>query len=441
VSSLAVSLLLLIVLAVAVALVYNLQQSSRTGLKWPAWLRLPQRAHGAGDRAPPRAGEVSGRTSVPPPPPGSRGEPRLGAADSAGEAPQAGHDRTAPAGAPAPAAFRADEAQPAGDTLDDAPSGAAYDPQEEAGVTSLIDTRTAADDGAVIAATSYAPRTADLPAAATAPGSGPAGAGAGSGPPVLSEVFDCIVEIPLPSAGSGERLLALTQRFRRAGAKPVAVEGRVAGVAAQAWGALVPAHQYDALRVGILMANRHGALNAMEYSDFVSGVQAIADALSAPADIPDMAAVLARARDLDATCAQLDAQVGVNVEAPEALGPAQLAALAGPLSVVERGSNRYARLGPQGEVVFSVALADVPSRLTFLLDVPRSSPAWDAWDRMVEAANACAQRLGGRIVDDGGRALAEASLAQVGRQLSQRYESLEAIGVPAGSALALRVFN
>ncbi|RPH67543.1 MAG: hypothetical protein EHM83_01250, partial [Burkholderiales bacterium] len=137
----------------------------------------------------------------------------------------------------------------------------------------------------------------------------------------------------------------------------------------------------------------------------------------------------------------LDAQIGLNVEAPEALGPAQLAALAGPLSVVERGSNRYARLGPQGDVVFSVALGDVPNRLTFLLDVPRSSPPSDAWSRMLEAASACAQRLGGRLVDDGGRPLADSSLAQIGRQLLQRYESLEAIGVPAGSALALRVFN
>ena len=207
------------------------------------------------------------------------------------------------------------------------------------------------------------------------------------------------------------------------------------------WGALEPARRYQALRVGILMANRHGALNAMEFSEFVAGVQAIAEPLAVLADTPDMAAVLARARDLDATCAQLDAQVGVNVEAPEALGPAQLAALAATMSVVERGSNRYARMGVQGDVVFSVALADVPNRLTFLLDVPRSAPASDAWRKMLEAANACAQRVGGRLVDDGGRPLLEPALAQIGRQLVQRYESLEAIGLPAGSALALRVFN
>jgi FtsZ-interacting cell division protein ZipA len=91
------------------------------------------------------------------------------------------------------------------------------------------------------------------------------------------------------------------------------------------------------------------------------------------------------------------------------------------MSVDERGSNRYARMGVQGDVVFSVALADVPNRLTFLLDVPRSAPASDAWRKMLEAANACAQRVGGRLVDDGGRPLLEPALAQIGRQLVQRY--------------------
>jgi hypothetical protein len=68
-------------------------------------------------------------------------------------------------------------------------------------------------------------------------------------------------------------------------------------------------------------------------------------------------------------------------------------------------------------------------------------PDAGAWGQMLEAASACARRVGGRLVDDGGRPLAESALAQIGRQLAQRYESLEAIGLPAGSALALRVFN
>lgn len=379
-SSLGLSLLLLVALAVAVALLYNLRQS------WPR-LRWPGRPRGQADAA---AAEPAADSVV-----ALRGEPRLGATeaapDRAAATPASHHPAEVPDARSAP--------------LDQGDEDAhVEDAQAEAG-------------GAVAAATpTLAARQ-------------------------LSEIFDCIVELPLPSASPGEPLLALAQRLRRVGAKPVNVEGLPVGAAPEEWGALEPARRYQALRVGILMANRHGALNAMEFSEFVAGVQAIAEPLAVLADTPDMAAVLARARDLDATCAQLDAQVGVNVEAPEALGPAQLAALAATMSVVERGSNRYARMGVQGDVVFSVALADVPNRLTFLLDVPRSAPASDAWRKMLEAANACAQRVGGRLVDDGGRPLLEPALAQIGRQLVQRYESLEAIGLPAGSALALRVFN
>ncbi|HEY0877761.1 MAG TPA: cell division protein ZipA C-terminal FtsZ-binding domain-containing protein, partial [Zeimonas sp.] len=185
----------------------------------------------------------------------------------------------------------------------------------------------------------------------------------------------------------------------------------------------------------------HGPLNAMEFSEFVSAVQAIAESLSARAEMPAMGPVLARARDLDSTCAQLDVQIGVNVEAPEAVEPAQLAVLAPALSLVERGSHRYVRPGPQGEPLFSLGFSDSPSRLTFLLDVPRVPASLEPFARMVQAAGACAQRLDARLVDDSGKSLTQASLAQIARQLEQRYESLEAIGLPAGSTLACKVFN
>lgn len=417
-SSLAISLLLLVALAVGVALFYNLRQS-RLRLRWPDALRRPRGAGGRSSSGRDAAGHPARGTASGTAAPALRGEPRLA---GSGAAPPEGPDTTAgewpevvasaPAAAGVPPAY--------GDPAARRPSSG---PSIEEG---------AGPEAAAVPGATWSPARDD---------DGSAGAVEPPVQPLLSELCDCIVEIPLRSAWPGERLIALAQRFRRAGAKPVAIEGRRAGASADQWGALSASRQYEALRAGILLANRHGPLNAMEYSEFVTGVQTIADAVSALADTPDMAAVLARARDLDATCAQLDAQIGLNVEAPEALGPAQLAALAAPLAIVERGSNRYARLGDQGEVVFSVALADTPNRLTFLLDVPRSSPDSDAWGRMLDAARACAQHLGGRLVDDGGRPLADSSLAQIGRQLVQRYESLEAIGVPAGSALALRVFN
>ena len=179
----------------------------------------------------------------------------------------------------------------------------------------------------------------------------------------------------------------------------------------------------------------------MEFSEFVAGVHALAEQLSVLADTPDMSAVLARARELDESCEQLDAQVGLGVEAPEALGVADLARLAQACGCVERGNNRYARLGESGEVLFSLALADAPNRLTLLLDVPRAPAAQQPWRAMLECAQRCAQALGGVLTDDGGRPVAPEHLARIDQQIDQRYGSLEAAGFPAGSALALRLFN
>jgi hypothetical protein len=457
--------LLLVALAVAVALVYNLRQA-RPRLRWPGELRWPALRRGKSGKAGTAEARPTTRRVEPQPvrPAGAfggaaeqRGEPRLGAGAHDSQADVTTSDEHDwPAGAERDDASAPSDAQARREATG-LPIGTAAASRSAASGTHGIahGPGPAPAVGAGSAARPVAEAAPEAPAAAAAAGvAGVAGVADDAAVPVvprapaarvpappLSEICDCIVEMPLASACAGERLASIAQRFRRAGSKPVTIEGLPVDAQPGDWEALSPARQYAALRAGILMANRHGPLNAMEFSEFVAGVQAIADSLAALADTPDMAAVLARARDLDATCAQLDAQVGVNVEAPEPLGPAQLAALAGALSVIERGSNRYARVGAQGDVVFSVALADVPNRLTFLLDVPRTMPDADAWGQMLEAANACARRVGGRLVDDGGRPLAESALAQIGRQLVQRYESLEAIGLPAGSALALRVFN
>jgi hypothetical protein len=269
----------------------------------------------------------------------------------------------------------------------------------------------------------------------------PAAAAGVSGGPLLSPVCDCIVTLALDAPVGGERLIALTKGIRRAGAKPMLVDGVPAGADDDAACALAPGVSYRLLRMGVLLANRHGPLNAMEYSEFVSAVQTVADQLSALADSPDMADAIALARDLDSTCAQLDAQIGLNVESPEPLGPAQLSALAAELGLVERGGHRHARLGPDGELVFTMLLDDSPQRICFLLDVPRTAQAHDGWASMLDCAQEAAARLSGRLVDDVGRPIPLESLGTIGRQLAQRYESLEAIGLSAGSPLALRVFN
>jgi hypothetical protein len=193
--------------------------------------------------------------------------------------------------------------------------------------------------------------------------------------------------------------------------------------------------------MGVLMANRAGPLNAMEFSDFVTRVRQLSERLGCRVVAPDMAGVLSRARVLDAECMRLDAQVGLNVLTEQALSPAQLAGLAAPLAISERGNNRYARLTGQGQIVFSVALSDQPNRLSLLLDVPRVPESLRPWSAMADCARIAAQHLDGKLVDDTGRDLSERAVDQIGLQLAHRYRELDAAGLTAGSAAALRVFN
>jgi ZipA, C-terminal FtsZ-binding domain len=269
----------------------------------------------------------------------------------------------------------------------------------------------------------------------------------------LSELCDCIVEMRLNSPQSGDRLIALTQSLRRVGAKPVIVEGSPVvfdqstdrssepRLDATQWVALAPGRPFAAIRAGVLLANRHGPLNAMEFSEFVAALNGLADQLGMLPDLPDMVSVLERARALDASCIKLDAQIGVNVDSSEPLSPVDLEWVARDQRLTERGNNRYARLGEHGEMLFSVALADSPNRLTFLLDVPRAPAAQSPWQALVQCAHACTNRLQGTLVDDGGRTLGQPALDRIGAELERRYAVLENAGLVAGSPLALRLFN
>jgi hypothetical protein len=133
--------------------------------------------------------------------------------------------------------------------------------------------------------------------------------------------------------------------------------------------------------------------------------------------------------------------LGLNVETPTALSPGELAALAAGLGLQERGNTRFTAIGDEGEALFSLALGERAEQLTLLLDVPRAPQGAEPWARMVQAAYLCAERTGGRVVDDAGQPMTDAAAAGVARQLAMRYLSLQDAGLDAGSPAALRVFN
>jgi len=258
--------------------------------------------------------------------------------------------------------------------------------------------------------------------------------------PILDARLDCIVELPLGGPVMPERLLTAAGALRRVGTKPVAIE---ADTGNGQW--IVPTAASGALqrvRAGVLLANRTGPLNAMEFSEFESAVTSLGVALGAGgAIVPAMSPVLDHARRLDDFCAALDALIGANIETPTALSNDELAALARSLGLAERGSNRYVRLGEAGEVIFSLSFGERAEQLTLLLDVPRAPVTEQPWKAMIDCARRCAQMTGGQLVDDAQRPLNTAQVAVVSRQLEERYDGLQRAGLAAGSSAALRVFN
>ncbi|HET9652337.1 MAG TPA: cell division protein ZipA C-terminal FtsZ-binding domain-containing protein, partial [Usitatibacter sp.] len=78
--------------------------------------------------------------------------------------------------------------------------------------------------------------------------------------------------------------------------------------------------------------------------------------------------------------------------------------------------------------------------LTFALDLPQASDPPRGFDRMVKLAESFARDLGGELVDDNGRPLGEADIAKIRRSVEAIVGNMEQHGIPAGSALARRLF-
>jgi hypothetical protein len=131
------------------------------------------------------------------------------------------------------------------------------------------------------------------------------------GGPRLDALVDAIATLTLDAPMSGDHLLMHLPPTRRAGSKPVLVEGLRSDCGE--WEQPQAGVLYTELQAGVLMANRTGGLNEIEYSEFVQKVQAMADALPAATEFPDMLDIVARARELDAFAGAHDAQLAMRL--------------------------------------------------------------------------------------------------------------------------------
>ncbi len=272
--------------------------------------------------------------------------------------------------------------------------------------------------------------------------------------PGLDALIDVLAPIALDQPVSGEAALAAMPPTRRAGSKPFAIEGLNAQ--SQHWETPHPGQRYGAFQAGVQLANRVGALNEIEYSEFVMKVQAFADAVNGTPDFPEMLDEVARARELDQFASGHDAQLSFTLRARQAAwSPGYVqqhaarlgfvaGALPGRMVLPSATAGAPALLGLSFDT--QAALAEDPEQaalrqLDLSLDVPQVDRREQPFARMREAADALAEAMDGVVTDDNGQPIQPQALDVIGTDLEQLYDTLDSRDLAAGSPLARRLFS
>ena len=270
----------------------------------------------------------------------------------------------------------------------------------------------------------------------------------------LDPLIDVIAPVMLDGLVSGDAALAAMPATRRAGSKPVAIEGLNEHTGQ--WEPPAAGQRYGAFQVGVQLANRTGALNEIEYSEFVVKAQAFADAINGAPEFPEMLDEVARARELDQFASAHDAQLGFVLRALHAAwSPGYVQQNAARLGFVA-GIIPGRMVLPTSEVGLppilglsfdtQAALADDPAQsaireLTLSLDVPQVDRAEAPFRRMREVSATLAREMDGVITDGDGQLLREDTMDAIGIDLEELYDTLESRDLAAGAPLARRLFN
>jgi hypothetical protein len=267
-------------------------------------------------------------------------------------------------------------------------------------------------------------------------------------------LIDAIATLSVDATIAGEGVLPHLPGANRAGTKPFFIEGLNSETGE--WETIVANARYGEFQAGVQMANRNGALNEIEFSEFVQKLEAFAQAIGASTDLPDMLETVARARELDAFASQHDAQlvallransvawsVGYLQQVAQRHGfvpgsvPGRLV-----LPAIEEGAPPVLVLGFDAQA----ALADDPGHaavreLTLGLDVAQTEELAEPFAAWHGAARQLADDLDAAIVDDQGQTITLHAFSAIHAELTRLYEALSAHDLAAGSTGARRLFS
>ena len=211
---------------------------------------------------------------------------------------------------------------------------------------------------------------------------------------------------------------------------------------------------FNRLQVAIQLANRSGPVHAPQLNGFCDAVHSWAERHAVTAEIPDVAAGLKAAQELDALCGDMDVAIGLNVVAQpgDAFSGDHVAAAATDAGFSLESNGVFQWRDAEGKTLFTMENQDTEpfvadrleamqtSGLTLLLDVPKVVDAGAALAEMARVGGLLAHALGGFLVDDNRVALQAAGVERIKAQLQEIHGTMAARDIPAGGQRAQRLF-
>ena len=270
----------------------------------------------------------------------------------------------------------------------------------------------------------------------------------------LDLLIDAIAPLHTDQPVQGEVALAALPPTRRVGSKPFAVEGF--NEIAQQWERPLAQQSYQYFQAGVQLANRTGALNEIEFSEFVVKTQAFADAINAAPDFPDMLHEVARARELDQFASEHDAQLAFVLRARQAAwspgylqqNAARLGFLPGPMPGRMLLPVNTAGLPPVLSLAFDTHAAvaedldqSAVRDVLVSLDVAQVHRSEQPFARLREVATELCARMDGVLCDQNGAPLPAMAMDPIATDLELLYDKLDSRELSAGSMLARRLFS
>jgi len=224
-----------------------------------------------------------------------------------------------------------------------------------------------------------------------------------------------------------------------------------------AWRRLAPgdAASVDAVRAGLQLVSREGAVNEARLIEFRAAVETLAAATGATVSAPEIQHAVDAARELDRFCGDSDIQVVFHVTAlPQGTLPGSgIRAVAEASGLALEDDGRFALRNGAGQILYALSSRDgsrfdsasidasVLPGISLSLDVPRVPDLRRSFESMARFAAELAGAVGGSLVDDNRNSLDARALEAIGAQLDSVRGEFEAKGIATGSAEALRLFS